>query len=242
MIKYDKEDINRKDWKIISLYTISKCNLSCAECIMAEAMKKYNNYQMTLQEIENLIYFSELSNYKFDIILSGGEPTLWDNLLNGVKLLKKSNITKSITIFSNVINLKNINDELVNYIDSIRISEYDYNKKNINIVLEKYPSKIKVVNREYFWENPKHPIFESLPAECLNREYMFYNNRVYACPHSISLSIKAKSNIKISTELKINFINDLPLIKKGQEREICTFCISNQKVRDKMNLIKNLNN
>ena len=68
----------------ITFYVTSKCNLKCHECIMKHFMEANAKYEMSLEEIDFFLEASEKYNYKFDFILSGGEPLIWKNLEEGL--------------------------------------------------------------------------------------------------------------------------------------------------------------
>jgi organic radical activating enzyme len=223
----------------LSLYTTSVCNLDCPECIMQHIMKYNFKYQMTLEEIENLIYYSEKSRYGFDFVLTGGDPLLWKNMEECLLRLKKTPITKSIIMFTNGMFYKNLNDTIVSCLDSIRVSNYEGNEEHMKEIKRLYPEKVRIVERTEFWVNPSAPVPNSSPMECLNPEHMFYNNKIYACPHALSIVKHNGSQVQISKDLEIDFLHDIQIIKKGQDREVCSMCISNNKVRKQVAKIHN---
>jgi hypothetical protein len=202
-------------------------------------MKSDRKYQMSLEEIEHLIEASEQSNYKFDFVLTGGEPMLWNNLNAGLNLLRKSKITNNITMFSNAMFYEKLSKETIDLLTSIRISHYFYNDKHIKEFKQKYPDKVAVVDRVKFWANPDQPISNSLPCECLNPEILYYNYHVYACPHSLSIAQHNGSTVPLANKISKNFMHGLKEIKANQAKEICTMCISNKKVRDVVEKVTN---
>jgi organic radical activating enzyme len=224
----------------VSLFVTSKCSVGCKECIMRHLRKAYEGYQMSIEELTQFIDISEGSRYAFDIILTGGEPLEWVNFKEGVSLLHASKICNSLTVFSNVKQINQIDDEVMQNIDILRISKYPFNAENIRILKEKYPDKVFFVEREQFWANPRNALLDTLPAKCLNEEIMLFNYRVYACPHSASIALFNKSKVCLSNPLEAGFIKGLRRIKKNQQKEICTFCISNLNVRKKVELKDNI--
>lgn len=229
----------RTDALRLSLYVTSICSLDCEECIMQYLMKRDPKYHMSLEEIDRLVSSSERSRYKFDFILTGGEPLLWKNLKEGLRRLRASSICKSIQIFTNAMNISRLDAETVGYVDVVRVSEYSTNKENIQKLLAAFPDKVKVVNREEFWPNLREPMKGALPAVCLNPEMLLYDNKVYACPHSQSLAILAKRELRLSNPLAPGFVKGLFWIKLRQQRAVCTRCISNNRVRERVARIPN---
>jgi hypothetical protein len=226
---------------MLSLYVASACQLTCQECIMMSLMKKEPKYQMSLEEVENLLKINELSSYNYHYRLTGGEPLLWTHILPALHKIRASNTCLSISIITNAMNISKIDDELISLVDCIRISKYQSNHKNIEIIKEKYPETILVVDREKFYKNPTEPVKGSTPVECGNPELMYYNNKIYACPHAESIAIKFNLNdIELSRPLEKDYKKDMPQIREGQEK-ICELCIGNNKVKKAMSKIKNLN-
>lgn len=227
---------------MISLYVASACQLACQECIMLSQMHQNPKYQMSMEEVENLLEINEISNYKFHYRLTGGEPFLWKNLLPAMRLIKNSKTCLSLSIITNAINISKVNDELIELSDCIRISKYRYNHENCEYLEKKYPDTVLVVDRETFCKNPKLPVMNSIPVDCGNPEIMFYNNRIYACPHAESIAIKFRvDDIKLYNELKPNYKEGLEEIRKTQEKQLCTRCIGNSHVRNAMEKVPNYN-
>lgn len=225
---------------MMSLYVASACQLSCQECIMSHLMKKDAAYQMSLEELDRLIYYSEQSNYKFHYRLTGGEPFLWKHLLEGTKRLRASPSCLSISIISNAIHVELATDELMEMVDCLRISRYLYNEKNANYLEHKYPERVLVVDRQEFLKNPTEKVPNSIPVHCGNPELMFYDNRVYACPHSKSIALNFGVDLKLYNELGMHFKNGLEAIRHSQEEELCTRCIGNKAVSKAMEKVLNV--
>lgn len=218
----------------MTLYVTSSCNLACEECIMAHLMAATKQYQMSLGELQEFIGLSERCNYKFNFELTGGEPLLWKNLKQGLQLLKASKICGNILIFTNAMSISKLDDEIMDCIDQLRVSEYTSNKKNIQTLKRKWPEKLRVVNRENFWKNPAWRVPNALPAECLNPEPMYMDRKIYGCPHSASIANAHDSQTKLSVPLQDNFLDHIKQLRAGQETTICACCISNNKVRQKV--------
>lgn len=223
----------------MSLYVTSVCNLSCEECIMKHIMAENAKYQMSLDEIEQFVYYSEKSGYSFDFVLTGGEPLAWKNMEEGLCRLRRSPITNKITMFTNAMLWKSLSSRSLECMDSIRISHYEGNDTHMAIMKEKFPDKVSIVDRTDFWVNPTKPVPNTTPAICLNPEHLYYDYRVYACPHSQSIARHNGSQVMLSEPLGLHFLDSMARIRHNQEKEICSMCISNQKVRNKCLKIHN---
>lgn len=223
----------------ISLFVTSSCSVNCKECIMGRQRKAFPDYQMNLDEIKRFIHVSEKSHYRFDIIISGGEPLDWDYFKEGVRLLKRSFICNSLHIFTNATDINKLDPKTVDCIDRIRISKYYGNAENTEKLVRLYGPKVEIVYRREFWQNPTSPVPDTLPPHCCNPYCHLFNNRIYACPHSESIVQTSKSKVKLSNPLKIGFMRDLDRIKEAQAQDICSFCISNLNVRKKVAKVSN---
>jgi len=227
---------------LISLLVTSACGMHCEHCIMRHLLRAQKDYQMSLEEVQAFIEASERSGYKFDIMLTGGEPSLWKHLKNGVLMLKRSRICGSLMVFTNATSIESLLDEeVIGAIDKLWISNYKTtDPENVKILQERYASKIDLHNMFEFWETPQGPVADTLPAECLNGEIFLCNYQVYACPHSASIAHGNGSTILLSNPLRPGFIKGLSRIKNNQQKEICAWCISNNKLRRKIKRVSNL--
>lgn len=226
----------------LTLYVTSICQRRCKECIMGHLMSFDPFYEMSLKDLNALINVSEESNYIIDFILSGGEPLFWKHLVAGLKMLRESKICNKISIFSNAMKFHTITDEIISFIDILRISIYDNNLKQVNNLQKKYPDKIKAIDRQEFYVNPKFSVPNSLPVECLNPELFYYCGKVYACPHSASIARSIGSDIQTCIPLQLNYVDKLISVKNNQVSKICTCCISNKKVRNQVKKVLNRRN
>lgn len=227
---------------MMSFFVISACNLQCKECIMLSQMKLHSAYQMSLEEMEKFIYYTEKSGYFFNYRYTGGEPLYWKNLEEGTRMLRKSKSCKSILLMTNAMKHDNITDNIINMIDYVRISKYEYNHDAIKILKDKYPEKVMVVDREDFYPNPKEPLENSLPVDCGNPEHLYFNNKIFACPHSYSLAIKnGLTHLELGVDIGMDYCKRNREIRDGHEK-ICTLCLGNKKVRNQIEKEHNFSN
>ncbi|MEZ4750221.1 MAG: 4Fe-4S cluster-binding domain-containing protein [Bdellovibrionota bacterium] len=224
----------------LSLYVTSICSLDCEECIMQFLMKADPKYQMSLEELDKFISMSEYSNYSFDFLLTGGEPLIWKNLREGLKRLRQSRICNSIRILSNAMNIDRLDDEIMGYLDGLRVSEYSTNKENIPDSAEKMAGQDIFRKPRRILGESKTSVSGTLPAVCLNPEMLLYKDQVFACPHSRSIALSVQSELRLANPVAPHFMTGLFWIKAAQQAEICTRCISNQRVRDKAKKTNNI--
>lgn len=92
----------------------SKCNRKCKYCF------KFNREDLPLEN--NLLILNKLINYKVDkIVWSGGEPFLYDNLKELLRISHEHNILNYVNTNATKLNINNIKDKLL-YVDKIIIS------------------------------------------------------------------------------------------------------------------------
>jgi len=203
---------------------------------MGEMMAEDSRYQMSVQEVKDLITAGDREQCKFDIVLTGGEPLMWKNLVEGVAWLSMADCVNTITMFTNAGFPDRLTSPLVGMLDDVRISEYFYNKDNVARLLTTYPDKVHVVDRTGFWKNPEGllPEAEAFPVVCMNPEILLYAGNVYACPHNLAISLRVKAATQLSVPLSTpGFLAELRRIKNSESHKmgICRACISNQTVR-----------
>ena len=170
-----------------------------------------------MDEVNKFIEVSKLSNYKFNIVFSGGEPLLWKNLHEGIDTLYNSGICNTMTMFTNDIHYKRLTQETVDKLNSIRVSHYkdveggSDNTQHIREIRRLYPKAVGV-DRSAFWINPTSPVENYTPVKCMNSERLLYNYNIYACPHSASIAAHNGSKVKISNPLEVNFMDGTGII------------------------------
>ncbi len=193
-------------------------------------------YQMPLEEIQAYLEVAETSRYRFDITLSGGEPLLWTALNEAIPLLKAARSTGSLHMFSNGLLHEKMTDETAACFSRIRLSDYGHNSEAIKVCKQRWKNA-SVVARYGFWRNPREPVPTEIshPVRCKNPEIMLYNQRIYACPHCLSISRvlpEPPPAEQLSVPLEPGFMAKMAELKKTYHADLCTRCISNQPIRD----------
>ena len=227
----------------IALYVISKCNRMCENCTAMEIMRQDMSYAMPLSDIDKLIQVCEKSKYRFSFIISGGEPLLWNNLIPCLKKLRNSKICEHIRIFSNALDIKNVNSELMDLVDIFRISKYNDNNKNIEN-LQIFRDKVQVVDRVFHYELPEQAVPNSLPPQCMlddepRLELTLYKKNIYWCAAALRHQIKFNIPAKISVPLDDGFLDKIQTLKESCHKNFCCYCNCNKKVLK--NLHKTIN-
>ncbi|KKL26533.1 hypothetical protein LCGC14_2394320, partial [marine sediment metagenome] len=81
----------------------AKCTRDCPECSQRGFRRSNHGYVASLEAIEKWIGCTKDSGYApyRSLILTGGEPLLWENLEEGVRLLRESGLGQQVNLFTN---------------------------------------------------------------------------------------------------------------------------------------------
>ena len=201
-------------------------------------------YEMTIEEIEEILHISKLSGYSINnVIISGGEPTLWRYYKKGIKKLYDSNIVKNVVLYTNGHNIKKIL-EVIDFIDRVRISDYNtkylsYDNDNFKYLVDNYKHKIQIENFNNFNIIPKTKVANSIPGQCNCPGILFHKYKVYMCSMipELSMLFSDDNDDMYNTSYTMNYMNRI--YKKHGVNSICEGCIANKNVRDATGSIKN---
>lgn len=201
---------------------------------MRGLMSKDRKYEMSLDELTVFIDVTEKSSYKFHYMLTGGEPLLWKNLKEGVRLLRQSASCNYLYLFTNLLNYEVLDDEVMSNLNCIKVSRYTINEDEIHEVQKRYGNKVKVYDRREFWINPKEKVDTNTPVICMNEgELLFQDYHVYSCLHSASIAAAHNdTETTICQSLELGYLDGLDEIRTNQAKDICSLCTSNRKIRN----------
>jgi hypothetical protein len=228
--------------KIISIKTTSCCQLRCKNCFVVPWMKRFPFWHWSIDSVEKFIRATVDSGYRFKILLlSGGEPLLWSNLLPALDMIRASGITDNIKMLTNSIAINEGNldwfDKVVERVDIIRISRYVGNEKSVDLVKERYRANrsIHFSDKTEFVIQTKVPVAGSLPASCACDYPTVFGDTIYACGGSRFLSYFHKIEIdkRLYLPIKKNYLRYLesePILKKKMNQIACQYCMVNRKV------------
>ncbi|SEH04575.1 radical SAM protein [Candidatus Venteria ishoeyi] len=224
----------------IEIMVTSACNLNCISCSHAGFRSIYQDFSLSLEELETFLYYTQKSNHKFRWInICGGEPTIWEHLNEGIELIHKKLGSIHINLISNGLKLNAIRDEVLQYLSKIYITDYP----GINIdhhvqLLQSRAKKIntlEIVRHIMNWCDslPSQAYRHTLPANCNCNFPVFIKDKVFVCDHAYTGSQAIGSDLlnfpERYVELKINYLDHF----KGLDifnMDICQSCISNRKV------------
>lgn len=204
----------------LKVVVTSKCQLNCNGC-SAEKWRKANpDYEMTIEQVFNLIRVCKESNYHFDtIIISGGEPTLWPLLPEACKMLIDANIGK-VQVWSNGVNidvLRSISGKV-----DIRVSGHSKNSQ----YQEELRTFATIKEKGKFYLRANAPVEGSLPAKCHCPHITITGDTAYGCSLVSWILQDVPDNYK--TPVRYGFLDRL---HDMANEPICMICEANDKVR-----------
>lgn len=201
---------------------------------------------MPLNEVEAFIDYTKQSDYEpfKSIIISGGEPLLWDNLEDGVRILAASGLSEKLNIFSNGLNTKAVTPELLGNITTLRLSKYAGNSDILSDLVDRFGTEhINVVDRTKHTPIPAAPLEGVLPAKCGCEGYALCDGVMYACPMVPAVAKEMKWSISDMIEtyqpLWPHWAEALAGFGRGNH-VLCQACIGNHRVRARMAEQENL--
>lgn len=234
----------------ISLMVTTDCQANCEHCCQGSWRDHNPGYHMSLVELRNFIHYTKLSGYIYDlIIISGGEPLLWQFLLSGVDIIRSSGITKKLSIFTNGMEFEFIRPSTFNVIyknvDSIRITNLGINSE----LFTKQKNWLSQYDKFYFIDYtefivmPGEPLDDVLPADCGCPHFSYSHGYIHTCTLALDLIHRFPTPTPVARRvagypLVENYLNDL-IPHRTFDHSICQYCISNNKVRDKLKRVPN---
>lgn len=234
----------------LSIKTTTDCTSPrCRNCSAIPFMDANPNWQTSLEDIENLTKYTKQAGYLFShILLSGGEPLLWNNIVEGTRLLR--GIGKNLILVTNALAIFNDSEKvfgIISDVDEFRISKYSRNEETINRFLEvirdePFRHKVTVDDTTTHLIPPREPVPNSTPAECLCDAYSVFKGCVEICGPARNvihnLGWNPEDFPKLSVPISENYLDFF----KDEDRfdmEWCKYCIANQKVAVRAERVKN---
>lgn len=216
----------------LHLFVTTACGAFCPHCNQRGIMKQHFGYHMSLDEIKKLIEATAASGYGpfRDVIVSGGEPLLWNNLEDGIRMLFEAKIGP-IRIFTN--GLHCVPETIVPMVKEFRVSRYDWNQQSVQSLREKLGKKIRVVNRQKHFHVPLGRYgLETLPEECGGQGCVVFQGKIYPCCNAMStpLWLQDENENIPSCDIQPGY-RELTLFNLKRMSEFCRGCIGNKKVQ-----------
>lgn len=188
---------------------------------------------MSIDEIEYIVNNCQRRGLYFDVIeITGGEPSLWENLEYGVR--RFGYICDTVTLVTNGNNPERIK--------SLGLKEWIVSTSQATgEQLESYKDTPAIYNTHEHREPPTEPFEDVLPADCCvsltpdgacpQNLIMYLKGKVYYCCNAYALSeFTGEEGIVCSFEDDFNVL----FLDKTYDKEICKYCICNHNVWNRL--------
>jgi hypothetical protein len=229
----------------VFIETCSNCQNNCEECAHKDMMKYYPGFNLSIDELKRFIYYTKKSNYfiKQAWLHGPGEPTLWSNLDEGLKILKDSECIGDIFLWSNGETIEKIDEKTWENIDAMHISLYPFckNKKNIIEIKNRYPDKIFINDSIVFEPLPqKKDKLKLIPCKCCTPGPMFIKDKIFLhCGPTVFraadlMGINIFDYDDMFSDLKENYLDKIEDDTCfNRNFEICKYCHANDNINFK---------
>ena len=219
------------------VWVTSDCNLHCKFCSQTYTREVFKNYQMSMEEVITIVRSLKKRKIHINTIeLTGGEPSLWENIEEGVKAFKT--VCDTVTLVTNgnapekILNL-NLKHWIVSASQATKIQMEYYSKHNKMGVI--------VYNRHLHKQLPTEVIKDSLPANCCvsqdcfnvpQESFLYISGKVYYCCNAFAISKEVGLNENIECDFEDDFVKKFS--NKTFMESVCSYCICNRKVWSKI--------
>jgi|GEM_PF-3167029 len=230
----------------LKLEVCSPCQNDCELCAHADLMRHIKGYQLSLENLDRFLYYTERSNYFLrSVAVHGpGEPFLWKHLNEGLQMLGRSKAVGWISSVTNGQLLDRITDETMESIDRLFVSVYEnYNRYELlEDMLRRYPSKMKINDGKFFWEHAASPTETApIPARCSCSGPMLFDDKIFPyCGPPVFGAAKAKGvdvydlpNMWVP--IGMNYMEKFNAKRVGS-MDICRHCWANENFQGRLKL------
>lgn len=217
----------KKHIRFAQFFTNSTCPRACRQCNQQRYLNLTRGWEATLDDVEFFIRCAELQNYRFErVILAGGDPYLWKNLEEAVRMFHASPAFGGVNLFTGVIDEK-LTRRIEPLMQYIGLSYYG--------VEPEFTSPKMEVDRTSasHWVLPAEPVPGTLPADCCCFGPNIRAGRVYRCSNLPDLLLAGGEPLEAadySEPLTSQFL-DLYLDAGIYQDYHCASCVANLNLR-----------
>ncbi len=168
----------------LKLEVSSPCQNDCELCAHADLMRHIRGYQLSLEQLERFLFYTERSNYFIrSLSIHGpGEPFLWRHLNEGLLMLKRSTAIGWISMVTNGLQLNRISDESLGCLDRLFVSVYsNFNGHDaLSALKERFPDKVRLWDGTFFWEHASgNHVAAQTTGSCSCPGPMLYDDKIF---------------------------------------------------------------
>lgn len=209
------------------------CQAACAQCSQKVLMEHARTYQMTPEEMSQLIEATRRSGYPpfRRIIVAGGESFLWTHIVQCLHMLREAELGP-IEVYTNALAIPQI-EAAIELIDTLRISLYDWNRKPVEQLRRRFGPKTRVVDCRRHWRIPRASYGdEMLPADCVGPGYLLYDGYLYPCCNAPATALVLGTPLDKVPRCRVQpgYIELLTRLRIAMG-PFCKGCLGNRKLR-----------
>lgn len=220
-----------------NIFTTSRCNRDCPQCSQRGFRTWGTGYELSLDDLTEWITCTKESGYPpyRSVILTGGEPLLWENLEEGARLLRQSGVSQQLNLFSNGDMTDRVTDKLMESLTTLRLSRYGDNALRVELLKERYGAKVSVVKRQAHFRLPIQLAGdEVLPAKCGCQGPALMGRRVYGCAMLLTVANDLGMDLsrypESQCDLQVGYLELLAGFPRARH-DCCRGCIGNLALR-----------
>lgn len=198
---------------------------------MSHLPPQIQDYQMNLDEVEGCIEAIRSSGYSpfHQIIITGKQPLLWNNLVPCLQALHTAQLG-ALEVHINDIDTTKIR-KIIDFIDCLQISYHGQLQEQAVELCQQYAPKVRIVKRH---KQPRlHGPYgnELLPADCACPGYLLYNGYFYPCYNIPSIAFEVNRPLEQVPRCRVQpgFIELLTLSRRSLG-PFCRTCPDNRKL------------
>ncbi|MBO7708215.1 MAG: 4Fe-4S cluster-binding domain-containing protein, partial [Thermoguttaceae bacterium] len=217
----------KKHIRFAQFFTNSTCPRACRQCNQQRYLRQTRGWEATLDDVEFFCRCAELQGYTFErVILAGGDPYIWKNLEEGVRMFHDSPAFGGVNLFTGIIDEK-LTRRIEPLMQYIGLSYYG--------VEPEFTSPKMEVDRTSasHWILPSEPVPGTLPADCCCFGPNVRAGRVYRCSTIPDLLLAEGEELAAedySEPLTSQFL-DLYLGADIYQDYHCASCVANLNLR-----------
>ncbi|MHC4715339.1 MAG: radical SAM protein [Planctomycetota bacterium] len=215
----------------LSIVATTRCNLNCPLCMIQWLMNARPREDLSLEQLGHFIRRCEQLEVFFPWAwFTGGEPTLWPHLEEGIRMLAASRSFGKLRINTNGAKVERLLP-VIDLLANVRFSVYHTNADRAR---ELFPQRQRY--KLGFWSEPHRaapeaPIEGGLPAPCICPIASYFDGRLYACPGGYSVAAKLGLPLddpRFSCDVDDDFVSFYREHERSRlNQDICRSCLSN---------------
>lgn len=220
-----------------NIFTTTRCTRDCPQCSQRGFRAWSDCHSLSLVDLTTWIACTKESAYPLydSVILTGGEPLLWENAEEGAHLLRQAEVSHQLNLFSNGDCLDRVTDGLMESLTTLRLSHYGNNTRKVGSLQKRYGSKVSVIDRRQHFPIPTSLADTSvLPARCGCEGPTLIGQRVYGCSMLVTVANEFGIDLAQYPEshcrLQVGYLELLACFPRTRHN-CCRGCIGNLSLR-----------